>query len=511
MTVDDTESRWCVARAEQSFVLVDGADYFAAFYRAAALAERSILIAGWQFDPHIDLIRGGDTVPGKYPVSLWEFLNALCADKPDLSVFILVWDYSLVYAFERTWLQMVQARLGAHKRLHFRWRPHIDPRGSHHQKMVIIDRHLAFAGGLDFGNARWDTRSHHPDDQRRLDSSGGGRRPFHDVQVAVQGEVAEKLEQLFWEGWHEAGDSNYGPSPATPQSPRGQPNLASICDPGGLPVAGRSVSISRTSPPGALSQGTCETLHMYEQLIASARRLIYVETQYFTSSAVSRAFLARMSNRELPVLQVVFVMPEGADSPKEKFALGNRQEQVLSAICVGAREFGHEVRVLYSTNKAPVNSVATYIHSKLMIIDDTVISVGTANLTNRSMGLDTEVVLTWNADRNESIERNVAAIRASLLAEHAGLATPEPFTSMDGLVRVLDELCEREDSKLAKRHITAPDAADPLISALFDPSTVLEQQDWDQVWEETLNESGLLKRSWEALKSLLLSQDNHDG
>src|SRR5690606_6100164 len=145
------------------------------------------------------------------------------------------------------------------------------------------------------------------------------------------------------------------------------------------------VAISRTSPPGESSQGSCETLHRYEKLIASAQRLIYVETQYFTSSAVSRAFLARMSNKDLPALQLVFVMPAGADSPKEKFALGNRQEQVLAAICTAAQEFGNEVRVLYSDSDTSDTQLATFIHSKLMIVDDAAISVGSANLTLRIM------------------------------------------------------------------------------------------------------------------------------
>lgn len=505
MTRPGDDSQWCLAGVEQAYLLVDGAEYFAAFYRAAVLAEHSILIAGWQFDPHIDLIRGHDAPPGDYPVSLWELLNALCADKPELSVFILVWDYSLIYAFERTWLQMMQARIGAHERLHFRWRPHVDPRGSHHQKMVVIDGNVAFVGGLDFGNARWDTRSHAPNDERRLDSSGGGRRPFHDVQVAVKGQVAEKLEELFWEGWHEAADFKYGPTPVAPESRIRKKALKSICGPEALPIAGARVAISRTSPPGESSQGTCETLHMYEKLIVSAQRLIYVETQYFTSSAVSRAFLARMSNKDLPALQLVFVMPAGADSPKEKFALGNRQEQVLAAICTAAQEFGHEVRVLYSGSDTSNTQLATFIHSKLMIVDDAAISVGSANLTNRSMGLDTEVILTWNAGRNASVDPSVTAIRASLLAEHAGVDDTDQFSNIEGLVDVLDALCERQDSKLAKRHIEPANAADPLISALFDPSTVLEQQDWDRVWEETLNDSGVLKRSWEALKELLSS------
>ncbi len=508
MTGLPDNTRWCTGEVTESVVLIDGAEYFRALYRAGAKAQRSLVVMAWQFDPQIELIRGDFAEPRPYPVALFDFLNALCESKPDLKVNILAWDYSFVYAFERTWLQTAEARIFAHPRLQFRWRSHSDPRGSHHQKLVVVDGQLAFVGGLDPGNARWDTSDHALDNPHRTDAWGHTCKPFHDVQVAVRGPVVERLQALFWDEWRRA---DLGQRDAVSTSTSGERvpfDMAGVF-PEELPrLPGSSVAVSRTHSPRGDGEGVREVLRMYQLLIGGARQLIYIETQYFTSSEVSRALIARMSRRELPALQIVIVMPDGADSPKERFALGKRQEYVLSALCSGAKRFGHELRVLFSApDEREGAGVATYIHSKLMIVDDIAITLGSANLTNRSMGLDTELNLTWNAERHEAIgaSRQLARLRARLLAEHAGSSDTKQFVDPEGLVARLDQLCGQKDCKLQRREIASVDESDPLISALFDPTTAMQHQDWDRIWEEVLglNDEGLLKRSWEALKGLL--------
>ena len=49
---------YAVGKAVQSALLVDGETYFETFFRAAELAERSILMCGWQFDTMVRLLRG---------------------------------------------------------------------------------------------------------------------------------------------------------------------------------------------------------------------------------------------------------------------------------------------------------------------------------------------------------------------------------------------------------------------------------------------------------------------
>jgi len=71
-----------------------------------------------------------------------------------------------------------------------------------------------------------------------------------------------------------------------------------------------------------------------------------------------------------------------------------------------------------------------YVHAKIMIIDDTLLRVGSSNLNNRSMGFDTEADIALEATRPE-LRRFVSGLRSRLLAEHLG-TSPE---AVDGALR----------------------------------------------------------------------------
>jgi phosphatidylserine/phosphatidylglycerophosphate/cardiolipin synthase-like enzyme len=62
-----------------------------------------------------------------------------------------------------------------------------------------------------------------------------------------------------------------------------------------------------------------------------------------------------------------------------------------------------------------------YVHAKIMIVDDRMMRVGSANFNNRSMGLDSECDLTFEADgEGDDLCATIAGLRADLLAEHLG-------------------------------------------------------------------------------------------
>src|SRR3546814_16742490 len=64
---------------------------------------------------------------------------------------------------------------------------------AHHQKVVVVDDALAFCGGLDLTIRRWDTSDHALHNPERKDPRGESYRPFHDVQMMVDGEAALAL------------------------------------------------------------------------------------------------------------------------------------------------------------------------------------------------------------------------------------------------------------------------------------------------------------------------------
>ena len=75
---------------------------------------------------------------------------------------------------------------------------------SQHQKIIVVDNAVAFSGGLDLTIRRWDTTDHAPDNPDRVDPSGEPFKPFHDVQMMVDGDAARALAEIACERWSRA-------------------------------------------------------------------------------------------------------------------------------------------------------------------------------------------------------------------------------------------------------------------------------------------------------------------
>ena len=121
--------------------------------------------------------------------------------RPTLRVFALAWNFSVLFALERESLPAYRFAWNAHPRLSF----HLDDAhpfsASHHQKIVVVDDALAFAGGLDLTIRRWDTSDHRLDNPQRVDPAGKPYRPFHDVQAVVDGAAARALGGIARARW----------------------------------------------------------------------------------------------------------------------------------------------------------------------------------------------------------------------------------------------------------------------------------------------------------------------
>jgi uncharacterized membrane protein YdjX (TVP38/TMEM64 family) len=77
-------------------------------------------------------------------------------------------------------------------------------------------------------------------------------------------------------------------------------------------------------------------------------------------------------------------------------------------------------RVYYPFIEGLKTGTCIDVHSKLMIVDDEIVRIGSANLANRSMGLDTECDLTIEALGRDDVRATICNLRAELLAEHLG-------------------------------------------------------------------------------------------
>lgn len=453
------------AQVSQSAAIVDARDYYRAFYNAALQARRYIVLAGWQFDTEVALLRGKDALDAPGPVNFLPFLEWLCQQRPELRVYVLAWDFSFVYALEREWLQDLKFATQSSESIRFEFDTHPRYYASHHQKFVVVDGSLAFVGGLDVCDERWDDRGHVANDPLRVNVSGEPCRPNHEVQSAVVGEAAQALAELFRERWFDA-NGHHLMLPSPPPGDDARFDLQKLTHGAGLPLRTDRVALSRTAitrDGGAVH----EVRSAHEQALLGAERFVYIETQYFTSRSIAAALLARLRDDTKGKLQVIVVLPRGADSGKEKFALGETQDMVLGALEEAATQHGHELRFLCSAIDGDTGHGTTFIHSKVLVVDDHFLSIGSANLTERSMGFDTELSLFWQAGEQDDLAKDIASVRASLMAEHAGRELEELLDPKTMLERI-DAWISGTASRL-RRCRFKPSSPNVIKTMIFDP------------------------------------------
>ena len=403
------ENCWRVARADRFAFLVDGENYFPALRRALLEAQHSVLILAWDIDSRMRLVPAGAN--DGYPEPLGEFLDALVRRRRGLKVHALGWDYAVLFALEREWLQPYRLDMNTHRRLKFALDGNHPIGGSHHMKLVVIDDKVAFIGGLDLTRCRWDTCAHKSDEPLRRDADGKPYAPFHDVHTVLDGDCARALADLARERWRRATGKRLKAPLATPHDPwpRGiEPEIRDI-----------DIAIARTLPAYDGYPGAFEVRQALEDAIASARREIFIEQQYFTSSAIGAALEARLAEPAPPEVNVLMARAQsGWLEDNTMGALRSRLYRQLAAVDAQSRFH------MYVACHDPDAATCLNIHSKIMIVDDEWLTIGSANLSNRSLGLDTECNIAIEAKGEPRIRALIASLRHRLLAEHLE-TTPE--------------------------------------------------------------------------------------
>jgi phosphatidylserine/phosphatidylglycerophosphate/cardiolipin synthase-like enzyme/uncharacterized membrane protein YdjX (TVP38/TMEM64 family) len=393
---------WRRAHANRVAFLVDSGPYFTAVAGALERAQRSVFLLGWDFHSRVCMRRDGKS--RDWPDDFVGLLNAAVERNRKLHIHILEWDFYMVYAREREFLPLLRLGRRTHRRVQFRLDDRYPSGGSHHQKIIVVDDAVAFSGGIDVTACRWDTPEHRPEDPRRCDPGYAPYGPFHDVSMAVDGEAAAALGDLARERWHRAGGRRvrrvYADGDPWPQ------DLAAD-------VEDVEVAIARTEPEYDGREETREVERSYLDAIAVARRSIYIENQYITAYKVREALAERLREKDGP--EVVIVAPRECTGWLEHRTMGALREIFLRQLREVDRH-GH-LRIFYPAHK---DGPTIFIHSKLMIVDDRIVRVGSANLANRSMGLDTECDLLIESQDNPRVAEAVAAFRNRLLGEHLG-------------------------------------------------------------------------------------------
>ncbi|MDY7034695.1 MAG: hypothetical protein SV375_00835 [Thermodesulfobacteriota bacterium] len=107
----------------------------------------------------------------------------------------------MIYALELEWLPSFKLGWKTNRCLRFVMDDEHPIGASQHQKIVVIDDTVAFSGGIDLTEKRWDTPEHGLEDPRCRDPGGRPYKPFHDVQMLMDGEAVSTLGDLFRNRW----------------------------------------------------------------------------------------------------------------------------------------------------------------------------------------------------------------------------------------------------------------------------------------------------------------------
>jgi phospholipase D1/2 len=193
----------------------------------------------------------------------------------------------------------------------------------------------------------------------------------------------------------------------------------------------------RTDPAYNGREDVREVEALYLDTIESAQRYIYIENQYLTSFSVGRALIASLRKKDGP--EIVIVLRVGSDWLEET-TMGVFRARLLASL----READAHGRLrVYYPQVPNLDGNVLNIHSKVMLADGNFVRIGSSNLSNRSMGVDTECDIALESNGEKRIEKGIVNFQNRLLGEHLGVSANEAgrIMEVDGsLIRSIERL-----------------------------------------------------------------------
>lgn len=208
-----------------------------------------------------------------------------------------------------------------------------------HRKIVIIDGHIGYVGGFNVGEEYL-----------------GKKKKFgywRDTHLRIVGDAVNALQLRFMLDWN---------SQATRDDLKYADRYFPDVDSGGT----IGVQIASSGPDETWEQ----IKYGYLKMIASAKQSIHIQSPYFIPD---QSFLDAIKIAALGGVDVSIMIPNKPDHPFVYWATYNNVASLLDA----------GVNIFHYDNG--------FLHSKTLVIDDEVASVGTTNMDHRSFTLNFEI------------------------------------------------------------------------------------------------------------------------
>ncbi len=421
--------------------LIDGKDYMGKVRDSITKlpAQSDIWFVGWEFD-NVATLGATATLPQN---RAWDLIAD--AHSRQITVCGLVSQHVVPsYPLNAASISYMRFIKGINSILFdLRYPP---PLGSHHQKFFCIrdaqnnaNSHVLL-GSLDLTRARWDHSTHLPtDDNRENPIPGQTAKSTHDLGVYIKGPAMADIEATFLERWNDPSIITFDhitkmpifvpfkiTKPLTVQPPQGSQSVQVLRTYG---------CFSRPYPLGYSWLGTGEFTiwASYLNAIMKAKHYIYIEDQYFmpfgappyfdsSESKVRDSDLfyqirKRLEEKEVEKkVKILVVVPHKSEDPffakYQNYHRNNGIKYLTNA--AGAKE-SLIIATLFIKEKDPkLGESPIFVHSKIMIVDDEFVLVGTPNFNQRSMTADSEIAL-GIVDEQNAFAKN---LRMKLWAEH---------------------------------------------------------------------------------------------
>ena len=227
-----------------------------------------------------------------------------------------------------------------------------------HRELLVIDGQVAFAGGAGIADHWFEGEKDHP--------------RWRDTMFRFRGQAVNALQGTFTENWVEAcGEVLNGPE----------------FFPGDQADGEMPVLVVNSTP----SQGNSTRVRvLYEALLGSARRRIYITTPYFLpDKGLMNLLITAKRDRHLDVK--VLVPGKKSDHMMTRSSSRGLYGKLLEA---GVEIYEYQPSML---------------HAKVMLVDDDWVVVGSTNFDNRSFGINDELsVTTRSAELAERLTADFA-------------------------------------------------------------------------------------------------------
>lgn len=225
-----------------------------------------------------------------------------------------------------------------------------------HRKVLIVDGRVGFTGGVGIA-AEWEGDARDPSEWR-------------DTHYRIDGPAVKGLAGAFWGNWMEVARS-VGDAVFEQPAPR--------------PAGDAAIQVIRSTA----SIGWSEVALLYDAVISLAQKRLTIVTAYFAPDPNSAAALRHAAERGVDVQVVI-----PGDHVDKRISELSRSNEFQGLMDAGVRIWRYQ---------------RTMLHVKLLLVDDAVACIGSANFNQRSMRQDDEVTLvTLDGDLIERLSADLA-------------------------------------------------------------------------------------------------------